>query len=459
MKAVWRALPGTQTLFLSCPVREVCFAGTRGPGKTDAILMSFAQNCGRGFRDHWRGVIFRREYKHLDDIITKSKRWFYRWSQGPRFLAGTSALKWVWPTGEELLFRAFGGPDDYWDYHGHEYPFIGWEELTAWPSMEGYEAMKSCNRSSYGASIPKIIRSSTNPYGVGHNWVRAYFIDPAPYGDIIRDAQGNQRVCLFGHIRENPYLDAEYLRTLDSITDPNKRKAWLEGSWDITSGGIFDDLWQREKHVIDAFEIPSSWRIDRAFDWGSSHPFSVGWWAESDGTEAVINRKKRTFPRGTLFRIAEWYGSTGKPNEGLRMTAANVAHGILERETSLGLRGRVQAGPADSSIFDVTDDASIAQNMERIGVRWTTADKRPGSRKNGWELLRGRLQATLANDGRPGLYVFPTCRDFIRTVPTLPRDDRDPDDVDTEAEDHIADETRYRLLARSQRITARPLRL
>src|SRR5262252_9388535 len=78
---IWKALPGSQSMFIQSPIREVCFAGTRGPGKTDAALMCFAQYCGAGFGDYWRGVIFRREYKHLDDLISKSKRWFFRSAQ------------------------------------------------------------------------------------------------------------------------------------------------------------------------------------------------------------------------------------------------------------------------------------------------------------------------------------------------------------------------------------------
>jgi hypothetical protein len=456
--AIWQALPGSQSLFLSSPIREVCFAGTRGPGKTDAMLMSFAQYCGRGYGDYWRGVIFRRNYKHLDDIISKSKRWFNRSAQAPRFLAGSSSLKWVWPTGEELLLRAFEDEEDYWSYHGHEYPFIGWEELTSWPNIGCYESMKSCNRSSFQPRpnvqmIPRFIRSSTNPYGVGHGWVKKYFIDDEPYGKIITDADGNQRVCLFGSVKENPYLGPEYVKTLQSITDPNKRKAWLEGSWDITSGGMFDDIWDISKHVLKPFDIPRSWRIDRSFDWGSSKPFSVGWWAQSDGTDAIMkDGTTRSFPRKTLIRIAEWYGCTGKANEGVYMTAKTVARGIKARESEMGIQNRVQPGPADSAIYNVTDDASIGQNMESEGVFWTHADKKAGSRKNGWELMRDRLHSVVnpEHNDKPGLYVFNNCRDWLRTVPPITRDKRDADDVDTDSEDHAADDTRYRVLSSDQ---------
>lgn len=458
LEKVWQAQPGSQELFLNCPLREVCYSGTRGPGKTDAMLMAFAQHCGKGYGSHWRGVIFRREYKHLDDIITKSKRWFNRFTAyKPKFLSSMGALKWVWPDGEELLFRAFDNEDDYWDYHGHEYPFIGWEELTQWPSNACYESMMSCNRTSRPGGLPLQVRSTTNPYGVGHNWVKGYFIDPAPYGIPILNAQGQARVCLFGALRENKFLDVDYIKNLESISDPNKRKAWLYGSWDITSGGIFDDLWDRSKHVIPVFKIPTSWRIDRSFDWGSSRPFSVGWWAESDATPVKIGGVDRTFPRGTLVRVNEWYGCSGKPNDGLRMTSTAVALGILERERLSGIVGR--GGPADSAIYAVTDDVSIGQSMEAAGVYWEPADKKAGSRKNGWELIRARLEATANNDEKPGLLITENCRDFIRTVPSLPRDKRDPDDIDTEAEDHIADETRYRVLATAQRSQVKPLRI
>lgn len=420
---------------------------------TDAMLMSFAQYCGRGYGDYFRGVIFRRNYKHLDDIIAKSKRWFNRSAMQPKFLAGSSSLKWVWPTGEELLLRAFENEEDYWSYHGHEYPFIGWEELTSWPSINCYESMKSCNRSSFQPTarlphLPRMIRSSTNPYGVGHAWVKEYFIDPAPYGKIITDKEGNQRVALFGSVKENPYLGEEYLKTLESITDVNKRKAWLEGSWDITSGGMFDDLWDSTKHVLKPFEIPYTWRITRSFDWGSARPFSVGWWAVSDGTEATLaDGRKICFPRKTIFRIGEWYGCTGKANEGVHMTARNVAIGINIREQQMKIHNRVQPGPADSAIYAVTDEASIAQNMESEHVFWTPADKRPGSRQNGWELIRDRLDAVAKGEDKPGFYVFDTCRDFLRTVPNIARDTRNPDDVDTDAEDHIADDCRYMVLS------------
>lgn len=441
-RPIWVAQPGSQQLFLQCPIYEVALEGTRGGGKTDALLMDFAQHVGKGYGQFWRGILFRQSYPQLADVVAKASRWFPQIYPQARF--NSSSYVWTWPTGEALFLRHMARADDYWNYHGHEYPWIGWEELTNWASSECFESMFSCSRSSR-PGMPRSYRSTTNPFGRGHNWVKSRY---SPMGTVIREPGKPERVAIHSSLWENAYLldaDPEYVQKLAGITNPNKRKAWLEGSWDVTSGGMLDDLWRIDVHALDPFTIPPSWRIDRAFDWGSSAPFSVGWWAESDGTECVLaNGRRKTFPRGTLFLIAEWYGWTGKENEGLRMLAKDVAAGIKDRERDTGLKDRVRPGPADSSIFDTENGNSIAADMAAKAVHWTEADKSSGSRKHGWERIRTLLDNAVKGEG-PGLFVFKTCRQWIRTVPVLPRDEDDPDDVDTEAEDHAGDMTRYRV--------------
>jgi len=154
--------------------------------------------------------------------------------------------------------------------------------------------------------------------------------------------------------------------------------------------------------------------------------------------------------RGDLYLIQEWYGWNGTRNEGVRMLASEVAQGVKDREEDWALEGRVKPGPADSSIFDVENGNSIAVDMEKKGVRWTPADKGPGSRKQGWEQIRKLLKGALPPAGGgprevPGLFIFDWCQQTIETVPVLPRDDKDLDDVNTEAEDHIGDAIRYRV--------------
>lgn len=411
--------------------------------------MDFAQHVGKGYGAAWRGIIFRREYKELADVEAKSRKWFSQIFPDARFLESAADYKWKFATGEELLFRAAKKESDYWNYHGHEYPWIGWEELCSWPNLKLYESMRSTNRSSH-PGMPRRYVATANPYGPGHNVVKAYFIDPAPAMQPIRDAEGRIRIRISGKMWENPHLienDPDYVKNIRAITDPNKRRAWLYGDWNIVAGGMFDDLWSESKHIIAPFDVPAGWLIRRAFDWGSSRPFSVGWWAHASGEEVKLRGSGvRQFYRGSRIRIAEWYGWNGQPNEGLHMTATAIAQGIFKIEKEIGLTGRVKPGPADSGIFVTDNGVCIADDMARVGVRWIPAQKGPKSRVNGWDKFRDMLEASLHTPmEKPGVFTFETNRQFIRTVPVLPRDERDPDDVDTEAEDHPADETRYEL--------------
>lgn len=447
MDTIWQPQPGSQMAFLSCPYFEVLYEGTRGPGKTDSLIMDFLQHVNVGFGPTWRGILFRQSFPQLADIITKTKKWF--WRIFPQAKYNASNYTWHFPAGEQLLLRYINSPDDYWNYHGHEYPWMGFEELTNWATKDCYESMISCCRSS-DPGMPRKIRATANPYGKGHNWVKTRFIDPAPPLMPVRDENNRVRVRIHGSIHENKVLlkeDPDYLLNLKSITDQNKKKAWLEGDWDIVAGGAIDDVWSRYVHVVEPFKIPVNWRIDRSFDWGSSKPFSVGWWAEANGEEVALkNGTKWAPPKGTLFRIMEYYGWNGNPNEGCKKLAVDIAKDILAIEKKAGLKN-VKPGPADSSIFAAENGVCIADDMQKVGVRWLAADKSRGSRVNGLEAVRKLLKAATARPmEEPGLFVFNTCQHFIRTVPVLPRDEKNPDDVDTDTEDHVFDEVRYRCM-------------
>lgn len=497
----FKPLPGSQSLALSCPCNEILYEGTRGPGKTAAQLARFRRLVGQGYGTFWRGVILDREYKDLSDLITQSKRMFNAFEDGAVFLKSPSELRWVWPTGEELLFRYGSEEDDYWNFHGQEFPFIGFNELTKQKNDKFYEAMMSCLRSSFrpqdykkpdGTELPPIpleVFSTTNPFGVGHAWVKKRFISPVPRGKVQRHTQivhnpqsGEEeqitltRVAIHGSYKENPYLDPIYIAKISSIKDPNKKAAWVDGSWDVTSGGRFDHLWDEVIHTLTPFKIPSSWRVNRSHDWGESKPFANLWWAESDGTPATINGKERHFPAKTIFLIGEWYGcEVDELNTGLRMTSSDVGEGVAwiddtmtgkdidkpkcvtkgEVNISFGICDRVLAGPADSSIFDTADnELSIADKMRKKGTAWMKANKKPGSRINGaaifCEMLEQSIKALTTESKvaeEPAFYVFNNCRGWISRVPILPRDKTKLDDVDTDAEDHDWDATRYRILS------------
>lgn len=474
-RVVWAPQPGSQEAFLSCPIFEVLFHGTRGPGKTDALLMDFAQFVGCGFGAAWRGIIFRETFPQLADVQAKSERWFRQIFPTAQFNRGLMA--WKFATGEVLFLRHMRQPSDYWNYHGHEYPFIGWEELTTWADDRCYKSMFSCCRSSH-PGVPRMIRATTNPYGVGHNWVKERFRLHGRWWETIViidavNAQGKPempRAAIHGHIDENRILlaaDPNYKQTIETAAqNAAMAAAWLDGSWDLVAGGMFSDVWSHRYNNVPRFEVPMAWRIDRAFDWGSSKPFSVGWYAQSDGGDLRLsNGRTMATVKGDLFRVREWYGWTGRTNEGLRILATDITEGIVERELAWGWRQgdnrRVKPGFADASIFKVENGNCIATDMQKPvrvggqvyrGVQWLASDKSSGSRKNGWELTRKMIKAAQPRNGlpreTPGLFVIgEECPQFLRTVLSLPRDEKDLDDVDTDSEDHVADEVRYRVRA------------
>jgi hypothetical protein len=232
--------------------------------------------------------------------------------------------------------------------------------------------------------------------------------------------------------------DPGYVDRLRMVGSKALVKAWLEGDWSAVEGAFFD-CWDEGKHVLDPFALPEHWLRFRAMDWGYAAPFSVGWWAV---VGEDLYAQDRWLPRGALLRYREWYGAD-KSHKGLRLTAEQVAEGIKARESE-----PISYGVIDPAAWSEDGGPSIAERMFQKGVPMRRADNaRVGKEGHlgGWDQMRSRL---VGQDGNPMLFVFSTCRDFIRTVPVLQHDPDKAEDLDTEAEDHVADEARYACMSR-----------
>lgn len=456
-RSVFRVNKGGQWCFVASPFWETLSDGDRGGGKTTGLLQTYLKHVGKGFDEDWRGVLFRLTYKQLKDVIDISKVFIRRSFPGAKF--NKSDHEWTFETGEVLMFRYLETLSDYDNYHGHSYPWLGFEELTNWPTPEPYEAMLSCSRRrSARTDVPRMVRSTTNSWGVGHQWVKQRFIigklPYKPYG-----APGRERIRIPTYWRENEQYvasDPDYhVRLAETITNEAQRKAWLENSWDIVAGGRFSDVWQESRHFIEPFNIPSNWRVDRSFDWGSSSPFATLWYAESNGESLVDGR---SWPKGTLFVINEDYGCAGdmndvnwKPNVGLGLDTIQIAKRVKAHEEDMLKWGLIvrkpQPGPADDPMFDVSRGTSMAKQMAGERVLWTRPSKGKGSRVTSADMLAQRLSASLKHPmEEPGIFIFNTCHHLRRTLPILPRDPKNPDDVQSDSEDHLYDALRLRLL-------------
>lgn len=257
---------------------------------------------------------------------------------------------------------------------------------------------------------------------------------------------GLERVYIPSRVADNHYLGDSYVAQLRASGSTELVKAWLEGDWSIIEGAYFD-CWSNERHVVKPFAIPNDWARFRSGDWGSASPFSIGWWAIA-GDDHKLEGK--TIPRGALIRYREWYGSNGKPNVGLKFTAEQVADGIAEREKD---DPKLTYAVLDPAAFKEDGGPSIA---ERINMRLNVTKRtmfRPADNARvaqrgamgGWDQMRSRL----VGDGeRPMIFCFSTCLDSIRTIPALQHDVARPEDLDTESEDHAADDWRYACMSR-----------
>lgn len=425
---MWAPQPGPQVAAIDaawCP--ELLFGGARGGGKSDFLLGDYAAGVPIG--EAWRGVLFRRTYPELEELIARSRALYPQCFPGAEYRE--SSKDWRFPSGATLRMRYIERDADASRYQGHQYTWIGWDELTQWPSNAPYKMLFACLRSA--ANVPhKRIRSSANPGGPGHQWVKARFIDPAPRGyELLRD--GSERMFIPSKVQDNRALldaDPTYIDRLRMVGSAELVRAWLEGDWDVVTGAYFD-CWGPQ-HVLRPCELPDHWLRFRSLDWGSFRPFSIGWWAVASED---FDHDEGRIPKGALVRVNEWYGAS-EPNVGLKLTVEQVAAGILDRTASAQ-----QYTVADPATFIQDGGPSIAERMLKAGVPLRRGDNK---RVPGWEQVRGRL----VGEERPMLYFFSNCADSIRTLPSLQHDDTRPEDIDTDGEDHAADEIRYACMSR-----------
>lgn len=433
-KKLWEPQPGPQSsAILAAWCDELFFGGARGGGKSDFLLGDFLQGVGVGYGDLWRGIIFRKTYNELEELQIRATQIFPAYGGVYKVQSSVDypfSNCWYFPNGETLKMRYLKRDQDAENYQGHQYAWIGFDELTNHATPTAYDKLKACLRIQ---GVPKRIRSSGNPGGKGHIWVKQRFIDAAPpFTPVTDKVTGLTRVYIPSKIKDNKYLrdDKQYISLIKASGSAELVRAWLEGDWDVVAGAYFDN-WNKDKHVIKPFQIPTSWTRFRSFDWGSAKPFSVGWWAISDGSHNI--------PKGAIVRYREWYGcKPGEANVGLKLTAEAVAIGIKAKEA----HENIAYGVADPSCWKEDGGVSHAETFANNGVHFQKADN---TRLAGWDQVRQRLDG---EDGQSMIYFFETCIDTIRTLPALQHDDLHPEDVDSEMEDHAADDIRYACMSR-----------
>lgn len=443
---IWYPQP-RQIEFLSRWEDEALYGGAAGGGKSDALVMEATRQV---HIPHYKGLILRKTYPQLTELIEKSLKYYTKAFPNARYNA--SEHTWRFPSGAKIVFGSMQHTKDKLNYQGKAYDFIAFDELTHF-TYEEYIYLSSRNRPN-GPGTRCYIRATANPGGIGHGWVKDRFITAAPAMTTVwedvevelpngeKEKRRRSRIFIPSSVFDNQALldnDPGYITRLASLPEA-ERKALLYGDWNSYSGQFFmewrdnpehykDRKWT---HVIEPFDIPDYWPIYRSYDYGYAKPFSCGWWA--------VDRE------GVIYRIAELYGCTGEPNVGLKWDPHQQFAKIREIEdTHPYLAGKHIQGVADPAIFNAQTGESIAETAARAPY-YIYFDKGDNTRIPGWMQCHYRLQ--FDENGKPRMYVFNTCKNFIRTIPTLCYSATHYEDLDTEMEDHIADEWRYMCMTR-----------
>jgi hypothetical protein len=445
-KAHFKLYP-KQMFALNRPEHEILYGGSRGGAKTIGGIAWIAAP-----RDisQYRSLVIRKNADDLKDWIDRATI-IYR-PYGAKKVGTPPEFRW--PSGARTRTGHLNDADAYEKYQGHEYQRILIEELTQIPDEVRYLMLISACRSTIDG-LPAQVFITTNPGGPGHQWVKSRFVECCPARETFFDEEGRARIFIPSTIEDNPILmqkDPSYVAFLNGLP-PGLKEAWRDGSWDFVVGAAFQEI-NREHHMIDVNNPPerlhrvfdfermtpkADIRIFRSMDWGYAKPFSVGWYfSDYDGR---------------IYRYREMYGCKG-PDEGIQMPARDLAIKIKQIETDH--KERITLAIADASIWDKASNQnekaeklpSIAETMSEEGIyfdRDISIDAKK-SRIQGKHQMHERLRIDV--DGLPHLQVFSTCVHWWRTVPVLPLDKLNPEDVDTDAEDHAYDECRYMMSAR-----------
>lgn len=413
-----------QAKFHQSTAFETMYGGAAGGGKTAAIVaeaVTFAlENPGA------RIYIFRKTipelkqsvvpeiYKQCADFINEVKGMTYNAQDRVFTFENKSQIQLAYLETTADMYR----------YQSAEIHLLLIDELTHF-TQEEYEYLKTRVRSSSG--IPLKVMSATNPGNVGHAWVKSYFIDITEPETIHEDKNGNTRMFIPAKVSDHPSKEFRetYSKQLSSLHDPNLRRALLEGDWDIFAGQAFEE-WRRSTdddkpyHVISPFEIPVFWTKWFAYDWGYNSYAAGVWLAKDPATDRIF-----------LYR--EFYEHA--------MPASKQAEVI----SSMSSNEKILMRLADPSLWKQIGNAdtgeTVAAIFQRHGLNFQPANN---DRKAGKNAIHEALMPKA--DGIPGLQVFSSCVNFIRTFPNLPVDPNRVEDIDTRAEDHLYDALRYGLM-------------
>lgn len=446
---------------LDCPAQEIVFGGAAGGGKSYLMRAAAITFCAAipGLQVY----LFRRTrgdiiLNHFSGAMNFHEM-LAPWTASGHARITLSANKIRFWNGATIHLCFLEKPKDRNRYQGAEIHMLEVDELTHFTDEE-YRWLRSRMRLG-GLLIPPELKlkfpralNGTNPGGIGHNWVKEGFVENGEM--VIRDMPdedgGFTRCFIPSRTSDNPTLDPNYEKTLAGLGDPLLVRAMMDGDWEIVAGAMFGSTWRRHLHVCEPFPIPVDWKIWRGADDGFAAPHAAVWITKDPTT-------------GTHYIVDELYRKGMLPDEVARRTKTidhHIPRHVLEgREWKIRPNATDLSGILDSAAFAKTGSQTAQlQNaiprgttFNQLGLRYTPCIKWPECRaayaKHFHKLLAPNPKTPIP--GKPGeffplLRVFSHCTEFIKRVPNLPRDPKDPEVIDDSSEDHIFDAASYGLM-------------
>lgn len=427
---------------------EALGGGSAGPGKSmvlvndsnEQIVVQHARcaagEFGWGKAPGWT-LHLRREFPRLEETIHRSKMLFPALDPGVKW--HHDSHKWVFSSGYQYSFGHLKDTDSYLNYRSKQYTKLKIDEAGEIEHADIYHELAARVRTSDPVLAKMLgVRCMSNPTP---NWLREYFVDPAPQGrKILRKRIGladgshgyRTRIFLPARLSDNPdpAFRAQYELNLRD-KPAHIRAALLDGDWYVVAGAFFADLWDPARVVIKPFRIPENCRRFRSGDWGYKEPCVILWWAVLPDRELICYRERT-------------YNGKGQP----KMDAHEVAQAIKETEKSAGEWNKLKdcsrlSGPMDTQLWEERGHRgpTMADDMARVGVYWVKATK---GRKQAAQLMIRRLGERGYND-RPGVMFLETCTKSIQTIPAIGTDPVDPEKPADGGPDHWWAATAYAL--------------
>ena len=406
-----------QNAFIKANAFEVLYGGAAGGGKSygqlvDAMIYALTYEKSKQ-------ILFRRTFAELEKSLIRTSRELY-----PRelYTYNKSGHTGTFINGSIIDFAYCDIEDDVYKYQSAEYDVIRFDELTHFTETMYIYLMSRCRGAN---NYPKHIKSTTNPGGIGHSWVKERFIDiGAP--DTVHEFNGGNRIFIPAKVTDNRFLlkdDPDYIKRLQNLGERD-RKALLDGDWNLTEGRFFDTF-RRTIHVITPFAVSSEWSKYITLDYGLDMLAAY---------KIAVDNHTRAYVLEEVF--------TGKDNGGDGLIVSEAAKEIKKLIGTDSIKAVF--APPDLWSRQKDTGKSIAQLFHENDVKLTRVSN---GRVAGWMDLKEWLVPYTDETGETiaDICIFSNCTNLIKSLEEIQYDKNNPSDCMTDPHvlTHAPDALRY----------------